>query len=61
MTADREPEIAAVTACPFCRSTNVTTASKALTESTYWRCTACGEIWNPSRAHARRSANSWRS
>lgn len=36
-------------ACPFCTSLNVTTTSKAVTLSTYWRCTACGQIWNVSR------------
>jgi transposase-like protein len=38
-------------ACPFCASLNVTTTSKAVTLSTYWRCTACGQIWNASRLH----------
>ena len=37
------------TICPFCRSGQVTTASKAITEATYWRCQACGQIWNPAR------------
>jgi hypothetical protein len=27
----------------------VATTSKAVTLSTYWRCTACGQIWNVSR------------
>ncbi len=38
-----------VTNCPFCKSTQVTTATKNVSASTYWRCTGCGEIWNPSR------------
>jgi len=38
--------------CPFCRSADVTTKSKVVNESTYWRCTACGEIWNPGRLRA---------
>jgi hypothetical protein len=40
---------ASVTACPFCSSTRVTTTEKAVSSSTYWRCEACGEIWNPAR------------
>ena len=36
-------------ACPVCRSHEVSTASRTVTEATYWRCHACGEIWNPSR------------
>jgi transposase-like protein len=46
-------------ACPFCTSLNVTTTSKAVNTSTYWRCTACGQIWNQDRLqHARRPASS---
>ena len=39
----------AITTCPFCASSRVTTTNKTLTASTYWRCQACGEIWNPRR------------
>ena len=35
--------------CPFCKSRDVTTTSKEVNVSTYWRCTACGQIWNVSR------------
>lgn len=56
----RDPLLDAVADCPFCGSARVTTATKAITDSTYWRCLACGEIWNPSRARARRPANSSR-
>ena len=35
--------------CPFCRSAQVTTSSKTVTDRTYWRCSGCGEIWNQSR------------
>jgi hypothetical protein len=27
----------------------VMTTSKTITASTYWRCEACGEIWNAGR------------
>jgi transposase-like protein len=36
-------------ACPFCRSSDLTTSSKEINVSTYWRCTACGQIWNAGR------------
>jgi ribosomal protein L37AE/L43A len=35
--------------CPFCESKAVGTLAKVITESTYWRCQACGEMWNPQR------------
>ncbi len=54
-------EVAVVTECAFCHSTRVSTTSKTVTEATYWRCLACGEIWNPSRAVAanRRGGRGW--
>jgi ribosomal protein L37AE/L43A len=36
-------------ACPFCGSADVTTTAKDVNVSTYWRCTACGQIWNAGR------------
>lgn len=35
--------------CPFCRSQEVSTTSKAVSDATYWRCGTCGQIWNQSR------------
>ena len=35
--------------CPSCASVRLTTASKTINASTYWRCTACGEVWNVAR------------
>jgi ribosomal protein L37AE/L43A len=50
--------IVAPTACPFCNSVDVTTTSKAANVSTYWRCTACGQIWNVGRLqHGRRTSS----
>jgi transposase-like protein len=46
-------------ACPFCQSGLVTTKSKVVDAATYWRCTACGEIWNPARHQPVRSARRW--
>jgi hypothetical protein len=42
--------------CPFCASTDVVTAADVKGKATvkdadrYWRCGACGEVWNPGRA-----------
>jgi hypothetical protein len=52
--------IAAPKACPFCKSVEVTTTSKAVTVSTYWRCGACGQIWNVGRLRTVRSTPSGR-
>ena len=47
-----------VGSCPFCNSVDVTTTSKAVNVSTYWRCTACGQIWNVGRLqHGRRTSS----
>jgi transposase-like protein len=35
--------------CPTCRSSEVTTVSKVVTAATYWRCGACGDVWNAGR------------
>jgi hypothetical protein len=45
--------------CPFCASTHVVTAAdvkgKPAVKDTdrYWRCGACGEVWNPGRARGK--------
>jgi hypothetical protein len=41
-----------VTVCRSCQSDRVTATGSAITDATYWRCLACGEIWNPSRTAA---------
>lgn len=46
--------------CPFCRSDRVGTTSKSIGEETYWRCRACGQIWNPSRLRALPPMRTWR-
>jgi transposase-like protein len=43
------PETAAPETCPFCSSVNIKTTSKEVNTSTYWRCAACGQIWNAGR------------
>jgi transposase-like protein len=41
--------VTAPTHCPTCRSQDVTTASKIVNSETYWRCGACGDVWNAGR------------
>jgi transposase-like protein len=40
------------THCPTCHSHDVKTASKVVNASSYWRCGACGEVWNVGRLRA---------
>ncbi len=35
--------------CPACRSRDISTTSKTPDTASYWRCGACGEIWNVNR------------
>jgi transposase-like protein len=37
------------TACPFCRSPKIMTTSTKADASSYWRCEACGQVWNVGR------------
>ena len=41
--------VVAPACCPACGSTDLQTTSKTIDVSTYWRCNACGEVWNVSR------------
>ena len=54
-------ETVAVPLCPACRATNVTTTSKTVSAATYWRCVACGEVWNVARRESStsRGAGRW--
>lgn len=38
--------------CHSCGSRELTTASKIVNADTYWRCCACGEVWNVARLKA---------
>ena len=53
---DQSQPVNAVPDCPFCRSPRVTTTSKTISDETYWRCLACGDIWNPARQAAGRQS-----
>jgi transposase-like protein len=39
----------APTACPFCQSSKLSTPSEKVDANTYWRCDACGQMWNVGR------------
>jgi transposase-like protein len=45
---DQEP-FTSPTTCPFCQSPSITTASDKVDSSSYWRCQACGQVWNAER------------
>ena len=47
----------AVTTCPFCRSTKVTTTSQKADAANYWRCEACGESGTPGGCRNRRTGS----
>ena len=48
-------------ACPACESSLIVTKAKQPDDEAYWRCTACGEIWNEARSETdRRGAQRWR-
>jgi ribosomal protein L37AE/L43A len=47
-----EPALLAPTRCPFCQSNAVSATGQKVTESTYWRCEMCGQLWNPGRLRA---------
>lgn len=47
-TNDRQP----LSRCPACQSQNLVTADKKIDAHTYWRCKACGEVWNAQRLEA---------
>ena len=60
--AQTEQTVQRPEACPFCESKAVGTLAKVITASTYWRCQACGEMWNPERlqrASQPRRGSSW--
>jgi predicted Zn finger-like uncharacterized protein len=46
------PEATAPSHCPACRSRDVITTSKVVNDTTYWRCSECGEVWNAGRRRA---------
>ena len=53
---DKQSPVVAPAFCPECKSDDLSTTSKTIDEATYWRCHACGEVWNASR---RRDPEPW--
>jgi predicted Zn finger-like uncharacterized protein len=49
-----------IEACPTCQSTAVVTTAKIPDSDSYWRCTACGDIWNPKRQTRPYTRPAWR-
>jgi len=47
--SDDEPATVMPTACPFCGSSHVATATEKVDAGTYWRCKTCGQMWNVGR------------
>jgi len=47
--------------CPACRASAIVTTAKTPNAGSYWRCTACGEVWNDARRRTPRYGNGgWR-
>jgi predicted Zn finger-like uncharacterized protein len=49
VSVNQSTEYTAPATCPSCRSSSIVTKAKTPDTATYWRCTACGEIWNVAR------------
>jgi hypothetical protein len=46
---DTEPPPPDPTSCPFCRATTLRSPGEKFDANAYWRCEACGEMWNAAR------------
>lgn len=49
----RTTAVTTPTVCPVCRSTAIASVTRNPDENAYWRCDACGEIWNAGRRSPR--------
>lgn len=57
---DETPQAAVLpVSCPSCKSAAIVAAAKVPSAGGYWRCTVCGDIWNPART-APPVTHSWR-
>jgi predicted Zn finger-like uncharacterized protein len=45
--------------CPECRSKSIGTLAKIITADTYWRCQACGTVWNEMRCRPNAPRRRW--
>jgi transposase-like protein len=44
-----DDEVSVPTECPSCHSKDIKAADKVVDASSYWRCGACGDVWNVMR------------
>jgi ribosomal protein L37AE/L43A len=54
--SNAEAQICRPDRCPFCHSKDIDTLAKQITSASYWRCRACGEVWNVARLELTKSA-----
>jgi len=54
-----EDRVPRPTHCPECRSKSFGTLAKVVTVDTYWRCQACGMVWNEARCQASAPQRRW--
>jgi predicted Zn finger-like uncharacterized protein len=52
--ADVQPAAKAPASCPSCQSLSIVTTAKSPDADSYWRCIACGDVWNDSRRQVAR-------
>jgi|SwirhirootsSR3_FD_contig_31_1112234_length_583_multi_2_in_0_out_0_2 hypothetical protein len=45
--------------CPSCLSPSILSTAKIPDANSYWRCSRCGEVWNPAR-RATEATQGWR-
>jgi predicted Zn finger-like uncharacterized protein len=46
--------------CPSCTSADIVSTAKIPDANSYWRCSNCGEVWNPGRRRMMQPAERWR-
>jgi hypothetical protein len=46
---EEPPPVITPVTCPFCGAGTIKAASEKVDASSYWRCVACGEMWNLNR------------
>jgi predicted Zn-ribbon and HTH transcriptional regulator len=54
-----EDHVPRPTQCPECRSKSIGTLAKVITADTYWRCQACGMVWNEARCRTSAPQRRW--
>jgi len=57
--SDAPPALVTPAACPACRSPEILAQAKQVSAGSYWRCKACGEVWNVGRWREQPPARRW--